>query len=72
MKRDSLEGSAHTPMYNPNILPLIFVLILDTQCQVRAISKVSNLLFLSLSSSESDYFFELLDMIEISGSVQSL
>ena len=21
MKRDSLEGSAHTPMYNPNILP---------------------------------------------------
>ena len=22
MKRDSLEGSAHTPMYNPNILPL--------------------------------------------------
>ena len=22
MKRDSLEGSGHTPMYNPNILPL--------------------------------------------------
>ena len=21
MKRDSLEGSGHTPMYNPNILP---------------------------------------------------
>ena len=22
MKGDSLEGSAHTPMYNPHILPL--------------------------------------------------
>ena len=22
MKGDSLEGSAHTPMYNPNLLPL--------------------------------------------------
>ena len=22
MKGDSLEGSVHTPMYNPNILPL--------------------------------------------------
>ena len=22
MKGDSLEGSGHTPMYNPNILPL--------------------------------------------------
>ena len=22
MKQDSLEGSAHTPMYKPNILPL--------------------------------------------------
>ena len=22
MKRDSLQGSAYTPMYNPNILPL--------------------------------------------------
>ena len=24
MKRDSLEGTAHAPMYNPNILPLSF------------------------------------------------
>ena len=24
MEEDSIEGSAHTPMYIPNILPLIF------------------------------------------------
>ena len=40
MKEDSLEGSAHTSMYNPNILPLILKLNSDT------IAKLSMLLIL--------------------------
>ena len=30
MKRDSLEGSALTPMYNPNILPLTLKVLIYT------------------------------------------
>ena len=34
MKGDSLEGSAHTPMYNPHIIPLINV-YLSGKCNIN-------------------------------------